>query len=291
MKKIILLLIFALAIVFYSNAQDETEENGFISKRGVNILPEAGDIAIGIDARPVFEYFGNMFSGNPALNTIRFFNANNAIYAKYFLDDKTAVRVSFSFYNETNTDIAYVTKDVLPVPDDQVTVEDKQIVKTSDIRIGAGYEMRRGVGRVQGFYGPELFFELTKGSMKYEYGNNYSPDFPNPETNDFLGTTYFGNDNYNPATGERITESKDGTGMGFGLGGFIGAEYFFVPKLSVGGQFGWGLKYTKIGKGKEIKEQWTGTEIKKVTEKKGGGKEWLIDTNTTYGTIFLLFHF
>ena len=283
MKKIILLLIFALGFVFYSNAQEETEENGFISKRGVNILPEAGDIALGIDAVPVFEYFGNMFNGTLG-NTIwyDFINGNNAIYAKYFLDESSAVRVRFRFRKGTNTDIEYFMKDTIPVPDPQVTVEDKETVSFSNTTISVGYEMRRGPGRVQGFYGGEFFFNYTNSSTKYEYGNNYSPSFPIP------GTTNFGTNI--TATG-RITDTENGTGIGFGLGGFIGAEYFFAPKLSVGGQFGWGLAYGKIGDGEATEEQWTGTEIEKVTVKTGGGKNWLIDTDNAFGSIFLLFHF
>jgi hypothetical protein len=32
------------------------------SKRGENILPKAGEFALGIDAMPVVDYFGNLFN-------------------------------------------------------------------------------------------------------------------------------------------------------------------------------------------------------------------------------------
>jgi hypothetical protein len=41
--------------------------------------------------------------------------------------------------------------------------------------------------------------------------------------------------------------SNTASGYGFGLRGFIGAEYFFMPKMSIGGEFGWGLAYVKNG--------------------------------------------
>ena len=81
MKKVIFTLMIALFAVAAVTAQDLT------SKKGVPILPEKGDYAIGVDAIPFFQYVGNMFNANafnpgPAFN----FTAPTPfiIYGKYF---------------------------------------------------------------------------------------------------------------------------------------------------------------------------------------------------------------
>ncbi len=46
----------------------------------------------------------------------------------------------------------------------------------------------------------------------------------------------------------RVTERKNGTYFTFGLRAFIGVEYFILPKISLGGEFGWGLGLRTGGK-------------------------------------------
>src|SRR5690606_21542546 len=59
-----------------------------------------------------------------------------------------------------------------------------------------------------------------------------------------LTTDVDGQGNTNNA---RITEMKSGLGFGLGLRGFIGAEYFVLPRLAIGGEFGWGLVFVSQG--------------------------------------------
>lgn len=52
------------------------QEGIITNKKGTPILPQAGDYAIGVDATPFLEYFGNMFNGEnfnaaQVFNTIR----------------------------------------------------------------------------------------------------------------------------------------------------------------------------------------------------------------------------
>ncbi len=289
MKKITLLLVLAFCTFMHINAQEgvtNAQEDGdgeFVSKRGINILPEAGDIGLGISAIPIVNYFGNTFNGT-ANNSAQFnfTDAANTIYAKYFLDDASAIRIKFRYATGKVTNLEYITQDSIPVPDPLVVVEDKETVANTNIAIGLGYEIRRGHGRVQGFYGGELMLTHTSGNSKYEYGNPYSVDFTNPPTTNF-GTNI-------TATG-RVTEQKLGNTIGFGLGGFIGVEYFFAPKMSVGGEFGYGLALTNTGDGEATEEQWTGTEVLIETTKTGGGNTWGLDTDNAFGAIFLMFHF
>ena len=61
MKKTALALALAFGISG-AFAQDLT------SKKGEPYLPEAGDWSIGIDANPLLNYMGNLFSGNTSIN-------------------------------------------------------------------------------------------------------------------------------------------------------------------------------------------------------------------------------
>jgi hypothetical protein len=47
---------------------------------------------------------------------------------------------------------------------------------------------------------------------------------------------------------------KNCTTISFGVRGFIGAEYFVLPKMSIGGEFGWGLGLSTTGKSKTTYE-------------------------------------
>jgi hypothetical protein len=173
-------------------------------------------------------------------------------------------------------------KDSVPIYDPLVNVEDIQKISSTNVTLNIGYELRRGHGRVQGFYGGEIMFNYGKGHTSYEYGNPYTNDFINPNTTNF-GT--------NVTTTGRVLELENGRTLGFGLGGFIGVEYFFAPKISVGGEFGWGLGIANTSDGEVTEEQWTGLEVKEVPSPAGGGKAWGIDTDNAFGAIFLMFHF
>ncbi|MDD2386439.1 MAG: hypothetical protein PHP52_06610, partial [Bacteroidales bacterium] len=44
------------------------EEVNMLSKRGEMILPQQGEMALGIDALPILGYFGNLFNGTVGNN-------------------------------------------------------------------------------------------------------------------------------------------------------------------------------------------------------------------------------
>jgi hypothetical protein len=79
-----------------------------------------------------------------------------------------------------------------------------------DLNVGLGKEWRRGSTRLQGFYGADVFLSVNSSSVK---------------------TTFTG------------YEKLEKSGLGFGVGaqGFIGAEYFLFPKISIGAQYTYGL--------------------------------------------------
>ena len=137
MKKFALIIAVVFGAIVVSNAQE------LKSKAGVPILPEAGDYAIGIDATPIFNFFGNMIKINSGAAFAdpaawNFVDGTNAIYGKYYKDAETAYRVTVRLHGGTTTNKNYVTDDVNFASDPLAKVEDKQKVGAHDYIIGAG---------------------------------------------------------------------------------------------------------------------------------------------------------
>ncbi len=283
MKKLI--YIFAFLLMYsYTYAQEATSDSGFVSKRGFEILPKSGDFAIGVNAIPFFNYVGNIFN-NTVGNTVsfNFLNANNTIYGKYFLDDHTAVRASFRFGNITNIDNEYIIKDQ-KIPDPDIVVNDAQKTVVCNSALKIGYEKSRGKGRVRGIYGAELGIYTVNVNKTYTYGNQMSATNSNPSTTDFGS---------NITTNGRLTQQLSGRTLGFGLDGFVGVEYFFAPKISIGGEFTWGFDFHNTKDGVSTEESWdfTNNVLKTTNTKMAGDKGYSFDTGNMGGAIYLLFHF
>lgn len=100
-----------------------------------------------------------------------------------------------------------------------------------------GYEFRRGYGRLQGFYGAEVSLGVWSGKIGYDYGNPITPNNQTP-------TSAFGSS----VGGERWLEIKSGTFFNIGLNAFVGVEYFFARKMSLGGELGLGFDYQSHSK-------------------------------------------
>ncbi len=91
----------------------------------------------------------------------------------------------------------------------------------------------------------------------------------------------------------RIKSTNVGNTIGAGVRGFIGAEFFFLPKVSLGGEFNWGVQYLKTSEGYGITENWdapSGT-VNEDKFKVGGGSDFNLSTGNLGGALYLLFHF
>ena len=252
MKKLSI-FVGALTLTTSMFAQDLT------SKKGENFLPETGDWALGIDATPFLQYFGNFLGSRDTTNfapTFGWATGNQTIVGIYFVSEKMAYRGALRIGMGSNTQVNIVDNrsdvDAL-YPALPATVENTGKMGMSNIGLSGGLEWRKGTTRLQGFYGAELGIMTSGMKGKYEYGNaltqviapvaNENVNITAADGFDFNGDLV--SDNLNAgvgadANGARVLESKTST-FGFGLRGFVGVEYFVLPKLSIGGQFGWGL--------------------------------------------------
>jgi hypothetical protein len=284
MKKSVLVIALAFGVTG-AFAQDLT------SKKGEPILPEAEDWAISMDASPIFNYVGNAFNGSTSNNApgTSWLNSDQTIIGKKFIDEKSAYRVlvRVGFTNETTKAmIADATVTTAPVyPEVPAMVEDKMKVRNTNIGVGLGKEFRRGKTRLQGYYGADAMIWISSGKTLYEYGNALATSAPIVTV---ANSTNFGSnittDSYGNAA--RITERKTGMTFGLGVRGFIGAEYFIFPKISIGAEYGWGIGFQTTGKGKQTVESISGTTIGSIETETAGSSKFGFDTDMNNNTIF-----
>lgn len=287
------------------------------SKNGEAYLPASGDWALGIDATPFLNYFGNFIGGGQNANaapTWNFLTTNQTITGKYFVEDDMAYRASLRLGFGSQTEKVMVAdRSIDPTapstwPALAAEVENKGKSSSMNIGLAVGLEKRRGFGRLQGYYGAELGFNLMSNGSKYEYGNaltasNSAVNVDITAADDFGGNIISDVDGLGVTNDARITEQKSGLGFGIGLRAFIGAEYFVMPRLSIGGEFGWGLVFMSNGARSTTYETEgttaTGTieQIETRTIEGSKSSTFGVDTETntsmfgSAGSLRMVFHF
>lgn len=274
MKKKILFVAAILGASFGSIAQDDNADKVF--------TPEAGDWVIGFDAAPALNYFGNMFNGTSGNSmSTDFVNSDNVLFGKYYTDATTAYRGSLRIMNYSmKQDILNDTSTVSYHP---TYLTDVTTSSGSMIQIGGGLEKRKGEGRFQGYYGGELMISLGgANNVSTEYSSALNADnIANGSANNF-----------------RTLSSKTAGGFGLGIRGFAGVEYFILPKISFGAEFGWGFGMQTTGEGETVTEIYDFVDASattettfEVTQLTAKSSSMLIDTDNVGGRIKILFHF
>lgn len=235
MKKSIL----AVAVLLGTSA---TFAQDLTSKKGETYLPESGDWSISIDATPLLGYVQGLFGSNGGASngSWSFLNGNNAITGKYFASSDMAYRGGINIGMNSVTENAYTAKldpgTGLPDASGDLVVDEKK-TSTSMIMLMGGVEWRKGSTRLQGYFGGEAGIGFGGGLKEaYTFGNEYSFTTNPSQTHAVDGST------------DVLSTTQKG-GVMFGLRGFIGAEYFVLPKLAIGGEFGWGLGLATTGEG------------------------------------------
>ncbi len=264
-KQLLIAATLVSSVVCFAQEAAPAEEPVLKSKKGHEILPVKGDIALGFNTVPMIDFLLNstrylsLFGGTPptasnaAGNSFQYTsNSSNQIVGKYFLDAKTAVRVRVglnsiggSFVNQVQ-DAQALADAQLGTQDDinralLLRVEDKMKFAKKNLIIAAGYEKRRGYNRLRGVYGGEVAVGHTSSKEDVTYGNAFSDVHNTFYTTNFnSGSTTTQNWN----TGSRVSrelERRYRSVWSLGLRGFIGIEYFVFPKISVAAEYGWGF--------------------------------------------------
>jgi len=240
------------------------------SKKGELYLPEAGDYAIGIDAAPFLNYVGNLIGGADG-NVAPTFGPHplvqgagpigHSIYGKMMIDATSAYRANVRLGIQSITTKTIVA-DLATAGE---TVEDKTKVGVTGVTIGLAKEFRRGNTRLQGVYGAGA--QITYNSMKttFEYGNTLEN------------------------MGSQLVEQKTGSTFGLIVAGFAGVEYFFAPKMSVGGEYGFGIAFNSTGNGSTTTDVFDAESVEVET---GGGSAFGLDTGVIgQSNLMMTFYF
>ncbi len=303
MKKIILTAALAITTIgLFAQGSTTTTTTApaaagseLLSKKGEVFLPEAGDWAISFSATPFLNYFGAFLSNNgaqsPALN---FLNGQQTIMGKYYVDNKTAYRalVRIGINSQGQDNIVSANNSTVASP---TYVTDHGQYSQHFVGLGAGYEMRRGKTRLQGYYGAEFMFFLSGASDTYTYGNAYDATHQNVSLTNWGGAN--GITPTNGFGGSRTLAADGGSTFGINLQGFIGFEYFFMPKISVGGEYTWGITFASTGEGTLSVENANGTTSTTTTTNTGGSSNFSLDSgiNSVWGgsnaNLYITFHF
>lgn len=278
----------------------------FTSKNGHEVLPTAGEFAIGANATPLIASLGSAGGSS----RVGFLNNYQTIYGKYFLSDATAIRAQVRFGYASKEFNNYVLKSGSLQFDGGDQVEDKLEIASTYFAVGGGLEKRRGKGRLQGVYGADLLFHYQSQSEGYIYGNGYTLEDNDVDYTAWsVGNQGLNNSNVNgpsfDPTAQGVTQTTNGSVpadrilerqydpvMTLEARVFAGVEYFFAPKISIGTEFGWGLQYQFSGNTTEKHEVYTNslaTEVRNVRRDNGTGL--VIDTDNFSGNINVFFHF
>ncbi len=273
MKRSILILCLATATFTVVKAQDST----LTSKKGEKYLPQTEDIGIETSLSPVFQYLNDVRSGTFE----RKGNITNdyTIRLKYFRALNHAAR----FNLRVKSDKQVFQNDLGDDKIDRLELVDRLLV------IGGGYEIRRGHTRLQGYYGGDLNFGIgrsNRSTYTYGYGLKQSNN----------GRAYSVWDANNEVSLDTISNgssrvlSDEGDAIRFvELRPFIGAEYYFLPKMCIGVELAIQARFGFEGT-REIE-----TEIynqdSEVSEVASNYNARLIDSESLNGKLFLRFHF
>lgn len=262
-------------------AQDQTSANLEVkSKEGVPVLPAAGDIAIGADALPYLNYIGNIFN-NTANNTLNL--GSQSLYFRYHFSERTALRAILRINSSTNIQSRYVQDDaaVFVDPLSQLKLEDKYTVNTNGYNLNIAFQKSRGYGRLRGIYGFQVNYGFARIQEQYAYGNNITVTNPVPSNAWGMGAA-------------RTKEIDNGLNQTVGAGILAGVEYYFMPKICIGGEVGLNYAFTWGSQTNRKVEQLIGTQVVEtdIINTPGNVSHNLGTVRpANYGGLYLLFHF
>lgn len=218
---------------------------------------------------------GNVVTNNNQPPSFAFLSNGQAFTGKYFVESNLAyrgtVRLGFGALSDrekvNNRMLTAPSASANGYPDQAKQVENKWTRSYTNFAASVGIEKRKGKTRIQGLYGVEAGIFLRSTRDRFKYGNalavNIAPAGPGSQQNVTvnLDDEFVGAENVDIASAlgingantagiggtayARVTDRKNGTTFGFGARVFGGVEWFISPKVSLGGEFGWGLSLSR----------------------------------------------
>lgn len=310
MKKYILFASACLLSLNLFAQQDKPEKN---------YLPEEGDVTIGINAIPFLKYLGNCFSdaGDNTINAKKIGGVPSvgfpvapglqnpiiSIFGKYFLTDQTALRLNVGIGIGSKTQRKYVQDDAALAADplSAAQVEDSYKYRSTGFSLAAGYEWRRGGKRLQGFWGGQAVVAYSNSKHFFNYGNaiteiNQTPSpsqtstvWDNPVSGQTVPTL-----NPNIGNNSRLLQQNDGRSWTYGVGGFVGVEYYIAPKIAIGCEMSLNLLWTTEGKSLQKSERFN-PDFNRVEENvrwsEPGGSAFHFGTENIGTSLYVAFSF
>ncbi|HEX2934646.1 MAG TPA: hypothetical protein VHO72_04780 [Bacteroidales bacterium] len=288
MKKILL----SLSIILISVAAFAQQDSILRSKKGVPILPQKGDWAIGADAVPYLNYLGNIFN-NTSGNSLKL--DQQTLYGRYFIADNAAIRLLILINKGSSRNSLYVQDDaaIFADPLSRAQTTDYIVEKFTQIGFDLGYQKFRGYGRLRGFYGAHFGFGVTRNNNSYNYGNPMSIANSAPTSIDWEDK-----DPYHLSN--RILEWDRGYEYGLNLGLIAGVEYYFMPKVCIGGEITLSASHSWKTQGNSKYEHLNGSVVEEydIAESPKGrtGTNLYTQRPANFGakydgSLYLMFHF
>lgn len=293
MKKIIILLFALLYVSFLAAQEDDLYDEPvevLKNKKGMTILPEAGDISVGVNLIPFMNYLGNIgndniINGFPSSSFL--FDNGTTLFLKYFNNDYSAFRLKLGIEYSLDITDRYVQDDaaVYADPLSELQVVDRRNRSSHAYYAAVGYEFRRGKGRLQAAYGAELGFGFYNTNSSYEYGNEFTDINTAPTSYNFLtGIT--------SSVNRRSISAKESKAIGFGGNVFLQLEYYIAPNIALGTEFAFGPYFTKGLQTSYTDEYWNGSSVQEQTLLNSPGDVSLdIDFFRPTANFFLMFNF
>jgi hypothetical protein len=287
MKKFISFIAIGLIPFMGISAQSENSKN---------YLPEQGDIAIGVNVKPVFKYMGNIFNGNTnnemdylggePVTTSEFNNnilPDVSLMGKYMLSENWGVRANVGMMFGTDKDRRYVQDDkaLLLNPFDETKLIDQRNVSKNGLSLMLGAEYRTGSDRIQGVFSAGVLFGTISQKTTYQYANAVTSVNQQPSSAWSSGA-------YRPLT------VKADNGVFYGVTGSAGVEWFVAPKVSLGAEVNLSLYGINSGQQYTESEGYNSStkkvEVRTDLTSPGDGKV-RFGTENLGGSFYMAFYF
>lgn len=293
MKKLISIIAIGLMPFMSISAQSEDSKN---------YLPEQGDMAFGINVKPVLKYVGNIFNGTtnnklknlggePVTNNASDFKSDIlptvSIMGKYMFSDNWGVRANVGLMLGKDTDREYVIDDKQAVldPFNESKLIDTRHTAKNGMSLMLGAEYRKGSKRIQGVFGMGVLFGFYNQNISYDFANAVTELNDHPTSASWVK---------NCKNGYRIVNEKTEGNLFYGITGSAGVEWFVAPKVSLGAEVNLSLYHINGGQLYTQSEGYNNVTqqfVERTDLTSPGNDKLRFGTESLGGSLYMAFYF